>query len=138
MSEQKQIKVVEKLSKDMTIDKESRDALKWILKEVEEEEKTRWGYIKEYLNKEWGHSNSVKMEDIYKYAYEYDENEGGISVDMKGKECRDEDLNDYIQRKITPELFEEEEKCEICGRNAYHKNDWHCSQGKRRGEEEEE
>ena len=38
MSNQKQMKLVEKLSKDMTIDKESRDALKWILKEVEEEE----------------------------------------------------------------------------------------------------
>ena len=25
----------------------------------------------------------------------------------------------------------EEEKCEICDRNAYHKNDWHCSQGKK-------
>jgi len=32
---------------------------------------------------------------------------------------------------------EEEEKCEICDRNAYHKNDWHCSQGKEEKEEEE-
>ena len=24
--------------------------------------------------------------------------------------------------------------CEICDRNAYHKNDWHCSQGKERKE----
>jgi len=81
-----------------------------------EEEELKWKYIKEYLNYEWGHS-SIKIKDIYNIAYEYDENEGGISVDMKGKECRDEDLNDYIQRKITPELFEEEEKvcCVGCG-----------------------
>tara|TARA_R110001592_G_scaffold358192_1_gene662422 strand:- start:40 stop:639 length:600 start_codon:yes stop_codon:yes gene_type:complete len=64
MSNQEQMKLVEELSKDMTIDKESRDALKWILKE--------------------------------------------------------------------------EEKCEICDRNAYHKNDWHCSQGKTKEVEEEE
>ena len=80
--------------------------------ETEEEEELKWKYIKEYLNYEWGHSNSIKIKDIYEIAYEYDENEGGISVDMKGKECRDEDLNDYIQRKITPELFDYVEKTE--------------------------
>jgi len=109
-------------------------------------------------------------------------------VEVELKECRDEDLNDHIQRIVTPELFEEEEderycdnddcpyggyiydeelekykgkeyicigcktgkglqereleeeeeeKCEICDRNAYHKNDWHCSQGKEEKEEEE-
>ena len=26
---------------------------------------------------------------------------------------------------------QEKEKCGICDRNAYHKNDWHCSQGKK-------
>ena len=41
MSNQEKMKLVEELSKDMTIDKESRDALKWILKEVEEEEDSK-------------------------------------------------------------------------------------------------
>ena len=60
------------------------------------------------------------MEDIYKYAKEYDElYRVGISVDMEQKECRDEDLNDHIQRIVTPELFEdedeeEEEEWEYC------------------------
>jgi len=28
------------------------------------------------------------------------------------------------------------ERCEICDRDAYHENDWHCSQGKEKEEEE--
>ena len=33
--------------------------------------------------------------------------------------------------KVKSNLFdkEEEARCEICDRNAYHQNDWHCSQG---------
>ena len=30
---------------------------------------------------------------------------------------------------------EEEERCFHCDRNAYHKNDWHCNQGKEKVEE---
>jgi hypothetical protein len=94
-----------------------------IIKQIEENDKRRWGYIKEYLNNEFGDSNSVKMEDIYEFAYEFDElYRPGIDVDMKKKECRDYRLHEHIQRKFYPELFkdeeeeeEEEEKCWTCG-----------------------
>ena len=33
------------------------------------------------------------------------------------------------------EQTEEEERCFHCDRNAYHKNDWHCNQGKEKVEE---
>ena len=60
-------------------------------------------------------------------------------TDVKHKTYRDA-LDEYeltcnkCHRIEYPEEYEEEEKeeekCEICDKNAYHKNDWHCSQGK--------
>lgn len=46
------------------------------------------------------------MGQVIEWAHEYDE-KSGISVDFATPECRDEDLTDFIQRKMTPELFED-------------------------------
>ena len=38
-------------------------------------------------------------------------------------------LENYIKADEVEEV-EKEERCCHCDRNAYHKNDWHCNQGK--------
>ncbi len=68
-------------------------------------EKGRWFYIKKFLKREWAGS-SIGMGQVIEWAHEYDE-KSGIAVDFATPECRDEDLTDFIQRKMTPELFED-------------------------------
>ena len=64
----------------------------------EYEKRQRWELIITYLKKEWGEPKDEEWEEILGWAKDYDET-NGISVDMMQKECRDEDLNDFIAYK---------------------------------------
>jgi hypothetical protein len=66
-----------------------------------------------------------------------------VELFMLNEDDRDERLKaHYRQGKIVDGKWvnykeEEEERCGTCDRYAYHENDWHCSQGKEKEEEEE-
>ena len=42
---------------------------------------------------------------------------------------KDQDENSDNEDSDSEEEDAKEKRCEICDRNAYHQNDWHCSQG---------
>jgi hypothetical protein len=76
----------------------------------EEENPNRWLYIKEYLTREFSLTDWDLLEE---YAREYDENHERISVDMAARECRDEDLIDYIQQCLLINDDEKEEEMDM-------------------------
>ena len=45
------------------------------------------------------------------------------------EECEDCYQKDQDEDNEEEEKNTKEKRCEICDRNAYHQNDWHCSQG---------
>ena len=68
-------------------------------------------------------SNAIKQAALeFWIDYNYEVAQGR----KEGEEWLDEEEEDIIN---VPK-----ERCEICDRDAYHENDWHCSQGKEKEE----
>jgi hypothetical protein len=97
MSNQEQMKLVEKLSKDMTINKESRDALKWILKEVEEYEAVETYIIERRAN------DCDEGGDALKAHYREGKIINGKWVNIYEEEEEEEEFKPYYEVQVEDE-----------------------------------